>query len=211
MDSTDRDLTHAVKEIDIDTEKQSLPLAMDNAVQAKHTVDEKQGKDTDSGTSSENGQELKQLDSQIVDVPVVKEGDEAYAHLPPHEQEIIKRQLDIPPVAVTYKTLFRYATRIDILIIIISLICSIGGGAVQPLMTVGDICLRVGDIMAEFGQRSYSVNWPQLSRITLMVRSSGINSTKIWRILPCISCTWQLGSLQPFTFVPSVSFIRESI
>ena len=89
-----------------------------------------------SGSSSHDDPALAKLDSKVVKVAEVKEGEEAYAHLPEHEKEIVKRQLDIPPVTVTYKTLYRYATRNDLLIIFISSICAIAGGAVMPLMTV---------------------------------------------------------------------------
>lgn len=65
-----------------------------------------------------------------------KEEQDPFAHLPEHEKAILKRQLDIPPVKVTYKTLFRYATRNDKILIAISAICAIIGGALIPLMTI---------------------------------------------------------------------------
>ena len=91
-----------------------------------------------SGSSSQDATELQKYDSQIVKVKDVKEGDEEYAHLPEHEREIIKRQLDLPPITASFTTLYRYATRNDIIIIVISAICAIIGGAVMPLMTVGE-------------------------------------------------------------------------
>lgn len=60
----------------------------------------------------------------------------ALESLPEHERQILIRQLETPEVKTSYKTLFRYATRNDIIIMIISAICAIGGGAVMPLMTV---------------------------------------------------------------------------
>ncbi|GAB7362437.1 hypothetical protein MBLNU230_g2759t1 [Neophaeotheca triangularis] len=62
--------------------------------------------------------------------------DDAFAHLPEHEAHVLRRQLDIPPVEVTFKGLFRYATWNDIWIILVSSICAIIGGAVLPLMTI---------------------------------------------------------------------------
>ncbi|KAF2142944.1 uncharacterized protein K452DRAFT_248585 [Aplosporella prunicola CBS 121167] len=56
--------------------------------------------------------------------------------LPEHEQVILKRQLETPPTKVTYFTLYRYATRKDYIIMIVSSICAIAAGAVLPLMTV---------------------------------------------------------------------------
>ena len=137
MDSTAGDLTHAVKEIDENIEEQSHHSSTDVASSGNDAVGEKQEFDPISlGSSSEEELEkLDKLDSHIVNVTEVKEGEEGYAHLPPKEKEIVKRQLDIPAVKVTFATLYRYATRNDLIIILISCICAIAGGAVMPLMT----------------------------------------------------------------------------
>ena len=70
----------------------------------------------------------------------VKEQEEAeedpFAHLPAHEAAVLKRQVDIPPVKVTYMMLYRYATKNDWWIILVSAICAIAAGAVMPLMTI---------------------------------------------------------------------------
>jgi len=58
----------------------------------------------------------------------VEEEQDPLAHLPQHEQEILRAQLIIPPVNVGYKTLFRYATRNDILLMCLGAICAIAGG-----------------------------------------------------------------------------------
>jgi ATP-binding cassette, subfamily B (MDR/TAP), member 1 len=79
---------------------------------------------------------LKRLDSAVPKSQHEKEEEDPLAHLPEHEAEIIRRQLDIPPVKVGYKQLYRYATRNDFLIMIVSGICAIAGGAALPLMTV---------------------------------------------------------------------------
>lgn len=89
-----------------------------------------------SGSSSQDVVGMEKLDSKIINVGDVKEGEEAWAHLPPHEQEIIKRQLAIPEVKVNYRTLYRYATRNDMIIVTVSTLCAVAGGAVMPLMTV---------------------------------------------------------------------------
>ena len=89
-----------------------------------------------SGASSEDVIDMEKLDSKIIKINDVKEGEEAWAHLPPHEQEIIKRQLVVPEVKVNYKTLYRYATRNDLIIVAVSTLSAIAGGAVTPLMTV---------------------------------------------------------------------------
>ena len=136
MDSTAGDLSHAAKELESTMEKQISHSSADE-ISTNNVVGEKQGLDShSSGSSSEDLKPIEKPDSHIVTVRDVKEGEEAYAHLPPHEQEIVKRQLDIPTVTVTFKTLYRYATRNDLIIIFISAFCAIAGGAVMPLMTV---------------------------------------------------------------------------
>ena len=138
MDSTGGDLNHAVKETEAEIERKQSHDGLGDAVFSREpVVGEKQEQDLhSSGSSSEDITKLEKLDSHIIKVSEVKEEDEAYQHLPPHEREIVKRQLDIPTVSVTYKTLYRYATKVDLIIIAVSSVCAIAGGAVMPLMTV---------------------------------------------------------------------------
>ena len=56
--------------------------------------------------------------------------------LPEYEREVLKRQLDTKETHVTPFTLFRYATRNDLLIMLVSAICAIAAGAALPLMTI---------------------------------------------------------------------------
>ncbi|KAJ9647243.1 hypothetical protein H2199_002230 [Coniosporium tulheliwenetii] len=58
------------------------------------------------------------------------------SHLPEYERTIIERQLAVPDVAINYFTLFRYADKTDIIVILISTFCSITGGALLPLFTI---------------------------------------------------------------------------
>ena len=58
------------------------------------------------------------------------------AHLPENERAVLKRQLDVQPTNANYFTLFRYATRWDLIIMFISSVCAIAAGAVLPLMTI---------------------------------------------------------------------------
>jgi ATP-binding cassette subfamily B (MDR/TAP) protein 1 len=69
--------------------------------------------------------------------------DSLFAHLPEHEKEILKRQLESPSVKVSFFILYRYASRTDILIMIVSAICSIAAGAALPLFTVCMIYLTM--------------------------------------------------------------------
>lgn len=135
MDSTGGDLSHAAQEIEINAEKQSLHH--NDHLSSQPAGGEKlESGIQSSGSSSQGSAPLKKLDSKVVNVKSVKEGEEAYAHLPRHERDIVRRQLEIPPVKVTFVTLYRYATRNDLIILVISAICAIIGGAVMPLMTV---------------------------------------------------------------------------
>jgi ATP-binding cassette subfamily B (MDR/TAP) protein 1 len=97
---------------------------------AKHAKTEAQATRVSSG----NQTSLEKQDSNIIKV---KDKDEdIYAHLPPAEAEILKRQVDIPPVKAGWRILYRYATTNDKLIMAVSSICSIAAGAAIPLMTV---------------------------------------------------------------------------
>jgi ATP-binding cassette subfamily B (MDR/TAP) protein 1 len=58
------------------------------------------------------------------------------AALSDHEKQIIDRQTDAPSVTVSYLSLFRYANKKDVLIMIAALVASIASGAVMPLMTL---------------------------------------------------------------------------
>ena len=160
MDSTAGDLNNAAREVGANIEKQLTRDSREDPSSGQDLVGEKQEEDPhSSGSSSDEIARLKEVDSHVVTVPEVKEGDEAYAHLPPHEKEIVKRQLDIPKVKVTYRTLYRYATRNDLIIIFISTICAIAGGAVMPLMTVSNLVLESGRWTAcSRTSRSFLVN-----------------------------------------------------
>jgi ATP-binding cassette subfamily B (MDR/TAP) protein 1 len=78
--------------------------------------------------------DIKKLDSKVVKVE--NENNDPFKHLPANEADVLKRQVDIPVVNIGYKMLYRYATRNDMIIIVVSIICSIAGGAALPLMTV---------------------------------------------------------------------------
>lgn len=137
MDNSGGDLAHVAKEIDAEIEKQSSHSSFDNRVSNGLVLDEKRQPSSGSSKSpSDDAPRLDKLDSQVLKVGQVEEDEEAYAHLPPHEREIIKRQLHTPSDPVSYWTLFRYATRNDLIIISISAVCAIIGGAIMPLMTV---------------------------------------------------------------------------
>jgi ATP-binding cassette subfamily B (MDR/TAP) protein 1 len=82
--------------------------------------------------SSRDHSALEKADSHAVKI----KNEDLYAHLPPAEAEILKRQVDTPAVKASARILYRYATRNDLLIIAASSICAIVAGALLPLMTV---------------------------------------------------------------------------
>ena len=75
-----------------------------------------------------------------LDTATVKEqdatNDEALAQLPQHDREVLEQQLYVPEAHPNFFSLYRYATRKDLLILAVSIACSIVGGALLPLMTV---------------------------------------------------------------------------
>jgi ATP-binding cassette subfamily B (MDR/TAP) protein 1 len=78
--------------------------------------------------------------SSVVSNEEIKVGQEGQIHqLTEAEQEILTSQLSLPPVTASYLMLYRYATKIDLLIITISSLFAIVAGAVFPLMTVSPL------------------------------------------------------------------------
>lgn len=90
-------------------------------------------KATNSASSDDNG-ELRKRDSAVVASPE-KTGD-PYAHLAPEEAAILKRQVDTPNIKVGVAMLYRYATRVDMILIAIGTFSSVASGCLLPLMTV---------------------------------------------------------------------------
>jgi hypothetical protein len=58
------------------------------------------------------------------------------------EQDILARQLSLPPVKASYLMLYRYATKMDLLIIVFSSVCAIAAGAIFPIMTVSTLLIK---------------------------------------------------------------------
>ncbi|KAK7429987.1 hypothetical protein QQZ08_003376 [Neonectria magnoliae] len=79
--------------------------------------------------------DLKKADSKVV-TPPKNQTDDLFDHLPAHQAEILRRQVVSPEVKQGVAVLYRYASHNDILIIFVSAIAAIIGGAALPLMTV---------------------------------------------------------------------------
>lgn len=62
--------------------------------------------------------------------------EEPFRHLPDNEADILKRQALTPSLKQGIAALYRYSTGLDIFVMIIGAICSIGNGAALPLMTL---------------------------------------------------------------------------
>ncbi|KKY18115.1 putative abc multidrug transporter mdr1 [Phaeomoniella chlamydospora] len=120
---------------DVDKQVQNQKLQKTNADIHDNVGVDAQIPGSSSGSGSDDPQ-LTKLDSKVVHVKQEKSGDELFAHLPEHERTILKSQLDIPEVKVSYRTLYRYATRWDLIILFLSALSSIISGALLPLMTV---------------------------------------------------------------------------
>jgi hypothetical protein len=65
----------------------------------------------------------------------VSKGD-SLENLSSHERDILERQLSMPRIEASYTMLYRYATKNDIFILVVSTICALASGAITPLMTV---------------------------------------------------------------------------
>ncbi|KAI0377833.1 P-loop containing nucleoside triphosphate hydrolase protein [Hypomontagnella monticulosa] len=84
--------------------------------------------------STGSGTALEKADSKVVKPKDLN--NDPFKHLPANEAEILKKQVITPEVKTGIATLYRYSSRNDILIMIVSAICAIAGGAALPLMTV---------------------------------------------------------------------------
>jgi ATP-binding cassette subfamily B (MDR/TAP) protein 1 len=100
------------------------------------------GRGSSHGDSTDNNNEKRSpVDLTKADSKVVQPKDQAvdvnpYAHLPEREAKILKDQVYTPDVKVGMATLYRYSSRNDLIIILVSAIAAIASGAALPLMTV---------------------------------------------------------------------------
>ncbi|KAG5760727.1 hypothetical protein H9Q69_013400 [Fusarium xylarioides] len=92
---------------------------------------------TTSSIDSDNKKlDLTKADSKVLSPPKGENIEEHYRHLRPGEAEVLRRQVVSPEVKQGVAVLYRYASRNDIIIILISSICAIAGGAALPFITV---------------------------------------------------------------------------
>ena len=137
MDTTGGDLRAAAEILDEKIERKISHNSDSGGIpQDAIVTDEKRASSSSSSSSSDGPEIFKKLDSRVINIPEEKDIDAALSHLPEHEKEVLKRQLDVPTVTVTYRTLYRYATTWDLIFVVIGALCAIVGGAVMPLMTI---------------------------------------------------------------------------
>ncbi|KAL4788015.1 P-loop containing nucleoside triphosphate hydrolase protein [Aspergillus varians] len=89
-----------------------------------------------SSTATPAGKDQRPKSSASNNASAVNEMDALIAHLPEKEQKVLKAQLDELKVNITFFGLWRYATRMDMLILAISALCAIAAGAALPLFTI---------------------------------------------------------------------------
>lgn len=132
--------------------------------------DEKIGPSSRSSSNHHREDSLTQLDSHLVKIGGDIQED-PLGHLSPNEQEIIRRQLEMPEVKLSYFTLYRFATTNDLILIFTASLASIIAGAVLPLMTI-----VFGELAGVFQKFALGIMSPQemqdeLNRFTMYVPS----------------------------------------
>ncbi|KKK16836.1 hypothetical protein AOCH_000250 [Aspergillus ochraceoroseus] len=100
--------------------------------------------------------------------------DALLAHLPEEERQILKKQLDEEKAQVSFFGLYRYATRMDLFIIAVSILCSIAAGAALPLFTIlfGSLASVFQDIV--LGRIAYHAFYHKLTENVLYFVYLGI-------------------------------------
>jgi ATP-binding cassette subfamily B (MDR/TAP) protein 1 len=119
--------------------------------------------------------DLSKIDSKVV-VAKNETDNDPYAHLPEREAKILKDQVYTPDVKVGIATLYRYSSRNDILIMVVSAICAIASGAALPLMTVvfGNLQGTFQSYFTPNSSMSYDDFVGELSRLVLYFVYLGI-------------------------------------
>jgi ATP-binding cassette subfamily B (MDR/TAP) protein 1 len=79
--------------------------------------------------------DLEKADSKVM-VPKESTDEDPYRHLPAGEAKVLKDQVFTPEVKVGVSTLYRYASRNDLIIMAVSAVAAIASGAALPLMTI---------------------------------------------------------------------------
>ncbi|KAI0480297.1 multidrug resistance protein [Xylariaceae sp. FL0804] len=88
------------------------------------------------GPSEKDSAALAKLDSKVAQKTPKESDEDPFRHLPEHEASILRVQVFTPEVKTGVATVYRYTSRNDLIIMVVSALCAIAGGAALPLMTV---------------------------------------------------------------------------
>ncbi|OAA38044.1 ABC multidrug transporter Mdr1 [Metarhizium rileyi] len=151
-------------------EKGGLPSQANSERSSSPGRDSIDAKATLQNEKADLKQALTKADSKVVAAPPkATDPEDLFRHLPPHEAEILKRQIITPELKQGVAVLYRYASRNDLIIIAISIVCAIASGAALPLMTIifGNLQRTFQDYFYPTGQMTYDSFVGELSKYVL--------------------------------------------
>ncbi|KAJ5610137.1 hypothetical protein N7510_006856 [Penicillium lagena] len=149
----------------------SAEKAVEETVTAPGSEEKPRDHTYDSGsTLSANGKEKEEAHKTAISI----DDDAVFAHLPEHEKAILKKQLDAPVVKISFFGLYRYASHMDILILVVSAICAIAAGAALPLFTILFGSLATSFKTIALNQTSYAAFYHELTKNVLYFVYLGI-------------------------------------
>ncbi|GJN68847.1 multidrug resistance protein 3 [Purpureocillium lilacinum] len=135
-----------------------------------YSSDDGSAKGKDRRTPPNEKLDLSKADSKVAAPPPKADDiEQLYAHLPAHEAEVLKRQVFTPELAKGVGVLYRYASRNDLIIIAVSVVCAIASGAALPLMTVifGNLQNTFQKYFYSGGSMSYDQFVDEMSKFVL--------------------------------------------
>lgn len=121
--------------------------------------------------------EAKDASAAVSSTPESAPSDDPYAHLPETQADILRRQSVLPPARTTgVAAIYRYASRMDYLVMIVSGFCSAAYGAALPCMTI--IFGGLQGIFQDFfnGETSYSYFEREMASFVLYFVYLGIGT-----------------------------------
>lgn len=196
--------------VDSNSEKKSADGPQDEQTiqQAPASNNEKlRGTSESDSTANNSDGVLNSSKKETETVPIPKDANEeededaVFAHLPDHEKAILKEQLHIPDVKVSFVGLYRYASTNDLIVLAVSAICSIAAGAIMPLFTVCCLdSLSCMWLLTLFLDRSSLVPWQGRSKISPWVIFRQTSLTAPCRSTHCTLSTLGLACSSPSTF-----------
>ena len=219
MDSTGGETAHAVREADEKVEEHMGQQVVEKDeksgaemfdVPSEKTIEAEKEYNIAHSSGDASSQTSNEKPDPVIDVKNVKDENDVFAHLPDDEAKVLKKQLDIPPVNVNYRTLYRYASVWDMTIVAVAALCAVTAGAVLPLMTACDQQFEKSLTTLLIVSRSSSANSRAFFKVSSTVQSPMTNSTTILATLLCTSYIWRLENSRQPTLLRLASSTRES-